>query len=179
MKINILLAQLEVDDYRLQAIQEITLQKSVQALPALIRLLYSEKNVDFNIKKEAVYALIQIADLSIIPVFGELLRTTSPSSEKDFDTYIIALIDGLGIFNGEDYSNTIIPYLSHEVESIRMAALRTLELFKWTPDHIQNKIRWLAAKGDWEEISKSGKASVKPLIALTQDFNIFGCKKIS
>lgn len=178
MNINSLILKLEVEEYRLSAIRELTKLKSVSAVPALIQLLYKDQFTNYSCKTEIINSLVQISELSVIPVLAELLVTAEESSELAFHQYIISIIEALGIFNGEEYSNTIIPFLSHEVETVRIAALRTLTLFKWTPNHIQNKIRWLTAKGTLDKIDISGKAIVKPLIALTQDFNIYGCEKM-
>lgn len=129
------------------------------AVPFLIELL---KDDYYGIRKDAAKTLGETGDVRALPPLIALLL--DPESNV-----CISAIEALQMIKNETAIPPLITSLSHPSYNVRHMAATALEEFGWLPGNNDEKVHFLVASEQWQDLTLIGKPAIPYLIQILSD----------
>jgi HEAT repeat protein len=141
---------------RLRAIQRLGRSRSPRALDALLGLRCDENEF---VRRAAALALGGTRDSRAREPLAAMLTDASKSVRA-------GAAEGLRLLGDPGAVGALQAALGDADGSVRDAAARALDALGWEPRDETERARYLAARAEWEEVAKVGRAAVEWLLVL-------------
>lgn len=169
-----LIALLKIDKFREEALNKLAQLKPKAASVPLCTLLL-EDTVSNATKIKALQLLIEIEGIAAIPVLEKVISTfDSNNIAADAINYLCSVFKQIALLEAEELTQQLLPFLLNAVQEIRSATIHCLTTLGWRPQHLQQKIQFLAAQNQWQAIADLGPSIALPLIGLLRQKFLHG-----
>ncbi|MDP8233546.1 MAG: HEAT repeat domain-containing protein [Candidatus Saelkia tenebricola] len=134
--------------------------KAKKNIKGLIRLLQNKK--DYSMRSFAVEALGDIKDKRAVEPLIVILK----NSDENIRERAVEALGRIGDLRGVE---PLIEILKDEKCCVRISAVKALRNLGYKPLSNSEKIFYLIASQDWNEIAKIGETAIEPLINIMKD----------
>lgn len=133
----------------------------IKSARAVVPLIYALKDKDADVRMSAIEALINIGKSAVEPFIHAL---------KDEDSDVrMGAVAALGEIGDKRAVAPLIQALKDEDGEVRMRVTEALEKLGWVPEEGTDRVRYLIARKEWDELEILGEPAVSLLLQALKD----------